>query len=62
MERYSHLLANASKRITASDFNLACVGTLVSDDGGTIIVQEQFFAAEARKQYEWKFRIRTSFA
>ncbi|MGA9484859.1 MAG: hypothetical protein WA608_18920 [Candidatus Acidiferrales bacterium] len=50
MERYRHLVG---KRVEAhyrsSDFNLACVGTLASDDGGTIIVQEQFFCGGSQK-------------
>jgi hypothetical protein len=50
MERYRHLVG---KRVEAhyrsSDFELACVGTLASDDGGSIIVQEQFVCGGNQK-------------
>lgn len=43
MERYRHLVG---KRVEAhyrsGDFYLSCVGTLASDSGESVIVQEQF--------------------
>ena len=64
MERYRHLVGkHVEAHYRSGDFYLSCVGTLASDDGESIIVQEQFSSGgQTRKQCEWRFRIRILFA
>jgi hypothetical protein len=50
MEQYQHLVGNrVEAQYRSGDFYLWCVGTLASDDGRLIVVQERFLSGGSHK-------------
>lgn len=50
MGRYQHLLGNrVEAQYRSGDFCPSCVGTLTSDDGRLIVVQERFLSGGRQK-------------
>ena len=50
MEQYQHLVGNRVEvQYRSGDFYLSCVGTLASDDGRLIVVQERFLSGGSHK-------------
>ena len=50
MEQYQHLVGNrVEAQYRSGDFYLSCVGTLASDDGRLIVVQERFLSGGSQK-------------
>jgi hypothetical protein len=50
MEQYQHLVVNRVEvQYRSGDFYLSCVGTLASDDGRLIVVQERFLSGGSHK-------------
>jgi hypothetical protein len=50
MEWYGHLVGTrVEAQYRSGDFYLSCVGTLASDDGRLIVVQERFLSGGGQK-------------
>ena len=63
MQQYRYLVGRRVEvHYRSGDFYLSCAGTLASDDGEAIVVNEQFSSGGRQKTMEWRFRTRTLFA